>query len=140
MPEYTPKQFWKLYEKLPEELREALFSEETSNAVYQSCEKNQVSEENALKISEYVGKVLAGLLPPAELQDALEKELKLKKSVAKEVAREINRFVFYPVKTSLEKLYAIELARPAEPVKVAPPPEEKPTPLPGKDVYREPAE
>jgi len=56
------------------------------------------------------------------------------------VAQEINRFVFYPVKTSLEELYKIEIAPSAKPAGITPPPEEKP-PVPAKeDVYREPVE
>ena len=87
-----------------------------------------------------MGQVLVGVLPPEEFQEVLEKELKLKKEVAKKVAQEINRFIFYPVKASLEELYKIEIAPPAKPTKVTPPPEEKPSAPAGKDVYREPIE
>jgi len=136
---YTPEQFWKLYEKLPQELKDALFAEETGNNIYDVCKRNKILE-NLDQIVEYVGQVLVGVLPPEEFQETLEKELKLEKDVVKNVAREINRFIFYPVKSSLEELYKIEIAPPAKPTGITPPPEEKPSAPPGKDVYREPIE
>ena len=135
---YTREEFWKLYEKLPQELKDALFAEETGNNIYETCKRNGV-ENNLDQIVEYVGQVLVGVLPPDEFQATLEKEVKLNKDVAKKVAQEINRFIFYPVKSSLEELYKIEIAPPAKP-KVAPPPEEKPPAPPAKDIYREPIE
>jgi len=134
---YTSEQFWKLYEKLPQELKDALFAEETGNNIYDICKRYGILE-NLEEIVEYVGQVLVGVTPPDEFQEALEKELKLEKDIAKKTAQEINRFIFYPVKPLLEELYKIEIAPPAAP-KVAPPPEEKPT-VPKEDIYREPFE
>src|SRR3989338_8146600 len=99
MSDYTSEQFWKLYEKLPQELKNALSSEETGNYIYDICEKNNILEKLE-KIVEYVGRVLTGLLPPEEFQTALEKDLNIKKDAAKEATHEINRFIFFPVKES----------------------------------------
>jgi len=138
MLKYTPEQFWKLYEKLPEELKEAVFSEETAETIWDICERNEV--EKISEVAEYVGRVLLGVLPPEDFQEILEKELKLEKDLAKKVSQEINRFIFYPVKASLEELYKIEIAPPAKPTGITPPPEEKPPVPPGEDIYREPIE
>jgi hypothetical protein len=135
---YTPEQFWKLYEKLPQELKDALFAEETGNNIYEICKRNEV-EENLGEIVDLVGQVLLGLLPPNEFQETLEKELKLERERAKKISQEIYRFIFYPVKSSLEELYKIEIVTPAQP-KITPPPGEKPISPPKKDIYREPIE
>jgi len=135
---YTQEQFWKLYEKLPQELRDAIFSEETSKNIWEICERNNIKEIS--KIGKYTGRVLLGILPPDEFQETLEKELKLKKDLAKKVAREINRFIFYPVKTSLEEIYKIPVVPPPAGLKVAPAPKEKSVTPPEKDIYREPIE
>ena len=137
---YTSEQFWELYEKLPQELKDALFAEETGNNIFEICKRNKI-EDNLDQIVEYVGQVLVGVLPPEDFQENLEKELKLKKDIAKKVSQEINRFILYPVRPALEQLYKIELAPSDKPAKVAPPPsEEKPKVPPGKDSYREPIE
>lgn len=157
--EYTKEQLWKLYEKLPEELREALFAEETVDDIWSTCERNGISEKVS-EISKYVGDVLLGILPPDEFQKKLEEEIKLEKELAKKAAHEINRFVFYPVKASLEELYKKEVSPPIRPETTSPPstsqikkdvpetrpqvqsriesqPEKKQTNIKEKDAYRE---
>jgi len=140
---YTPEQFWKLYEKLPQELKDALFAEETGNNIYEICERNGISE-NLDQIVEYVGQVLIGVLTLDEFRQTLEKELELDPEVAKKVYQEIFRFILYPVKANLEELYKIEIAPiagvPAKPT-VKRVTEEKPEEKPkGVDRYREPIE
>jgi len=138
--EYTKEELWKLYDKLPEELKEAIFSEGTAENIFNICSRNGIENERISKVALYVGRVLMGLLPPNEFQETLEKELKFEKEVAKGITREVERFIFYPVKADLEKLYKIEIAPPARPTRVTPPPEEKPPTPPAEDVYREPIE
>jgi hypothetical protein len=144
MPErYTREQFWKLYEKLPQELKDALFAEETGNNIYEVCKRNGV-EEKLGEVVDLVGEVLLGLLPPNEFQGALEKEVGLKEEVAKRVAQEIHRFIFFPVKASLEELYKIEITpskKPEiKPLEMKPTTEKKPEETPKRDIYREPIE
>lgn len=137
---YTSEQFWQLYEKLPQELKEAISSEETAEAIFNICQKNEILD-HLERVVELVGEVLIGILPPDEFQKTLEKELKFETDLAKKVTYEINRFIFFPVKEVLSKLYEIEIAPPARPPGVIPeikpkiPPEEK-----RPDIYREPIE
>jgi hypothetical protein len=138
--QYTREELWKLYEKLPRELKETIFAEETANYIGSVCERYNISEETISEAAKQVGNVLLGILPPDEFQGVLEKELKLKKEVAKKVAQEIHRFIFYPVKPALEELYKIEISPPAKPTGITPPPEEKPSVPQKEDVYREPVE
>ena len=139
--EYSKEQLWKTYETLPQELKEAIFSEETANNIWDICSRNGIEDERVSEVARYTGRVLMGLLPPEEFQKSLEKDLKLGKEVVKKVNQEINRFVFYPVKTSLEELYKIEIAPPAGMPKVGPPlpseEKEEPEKRKGPDVYRE---
>ncbi len=138
---YTQQQIDKVLEKLPDELREAIFSMETADVIWQTCLKQKIADKRMSKIAEYAGYVLMGLLLPQEFQVKLQKEIKLSEKAAKEVGREINRFIFYPVKPALEELYKIEIAPSTKPSKVTPPPsEEKPEAAPRKDTYREPIE
>jgi len=140
--EYTKEEFWKLYEKIPQELKEAIFSEEIAESIWDICLRNEIEDERISEVARYTGRVLLGILPLEDFQKTLEEELKLEKGMAKKISQEINRFVFYPVKSSLEELYKTEIAPPAKPTKVTPAPEEKPAP-PGpskKDIYREPIE
>lgn len=132
---YTSKEFWKLYDKLPKELQDALFAEETGENIYDVCEKNKVLE-NLNPIVKYVGHVLLGVLLPEEFQKILEKELKLKKEIAKKVTQELNRLIFHPVKSDLKELHKIEIVASTKPKTTLPIEEESSAP-PRKDGYRE---
>lgn len=143
--EYVREQLWKLYQKLPEELQEAIFSAETADNIDSVCTGNKVEEKKVPDVAKYTGRVLMGLLPPEEFEKTLVKEVKLKTEVAKNVAREINRFIFFPVKEVLSQIYKVEIAPPVRPPGVIPevkpevPPEEEEKPK-REDVYREPIE
>ncbi len=137
---YTPEQFWKLYKKLPQELKDALSAQEIGNDIYEICERNDILDKHK-QILVLVSRVLLGTLPPKEFEEMLKKELKLTKETIKKVIREINRFVFYPVRSLLEELYEIEIT-PSLPEKSGlvaktPVPEKKESAPPKKDTYRE---
>jgi len=128
---YTKEQLWKLYENLPQDLKSAIFSEETANEIWNICNRNDIEEGNISEIAKAVGDVFLGITPPKELKSVLEKEIKLSEEKAKKVSAEINRFILSSVKRSLSELYDMEY--PAESKEE----EKKP---PKKDIYREPVE
>ena len=152
--EYTREQLRQLYIKLPQEIKDAASADETTNDIERICERNEITDERVGAISDLIRNVLFGVLPPEDFQSTLEKEIGLKKDVAKKVAQEINRFVFYPVKPALEQLYNIGVTKPdsqassfapasAEATagkKATEDKEEKPSQPAGKDTYREPIE
>ncbi len=108
MSEYTKEQLWKIYENIPKELKEAIFSVETADNIHSICLKVGVKEENNSKIAELIGDVLLGILPPEELQKTIENELKINENSAKKINQMIGRIIFLPVKPALDKLYEKE--------------------------------
>lgn len=142
--EYLKDQLWNLFEKLPGELQELIFSEEAAENIDNVCQINKVTEEKMAEVAKFTGRVLMGLLPPSDFESVLLKEAKLRPDAAKNVAREINRFIFFPAKEILSQLYETEIAPPARPKeaieleekeKLAPKDEER---MPGRtDTYRE---
>ena len=142
---YTKEQVAKVREKLPEELQEALFSLETTNAIANACLKQNISNANNIKITEYVGYVLLGLALPQDFEQLLQKDLKIPKKKAQEIAREINRFIFYPVKPALEQLHSTQITAAPRSSTSKPIPQEAAQPelsekSSGPDIYQEPLE
>jgi hypothetical protein len=134
---YTSEQFWKVYKNLPTDLQDALFSEENGDSLLDICEKNK-ADNNSDDIVDYVGAVLVGLLPPADFQKTLENELYITPEVAERISREINRLIFYPVKSSLEALYnPVATSQNEQSPRISTLPE---IPSVGDDDYREPLE
>lgn len=135
------KEFLKLYKKLPEELQNLISSDEMGDSLEDICTRYNILS-YLYEINNYVGQVLLGLLPPNEFEETIQKELNFQKEKAKRITREVNRFVFYPVKSSLEDMYNMEIA-PMAKMKVKLPiikggkKIEKPT---KNDTYREPIE
>lgn len=139
MPDYPPEQLWPLYEKLPEDLKEAIFSEKTANTIYDVCNRHGLEEEKISEVAKHTGYVMLGLLPLPEFQETLKDELKLKNDLAQKIALEITRFIFFPLKESLEALYKTEIEKPEMPTGKSVL-EEKLTEKREKDIYREPIE
>jgi hypothetical protein len=136
--QYTREELWKLYEKLPEELKKAFFSDEITAEIENIGRRYKIEERKVAAIADQIGYVFLGLLPPDEFQEVLIKGINLDGETAKKVAREINRYVFFPVKANLEELYGKELISVAKPSKITPPLGEKPKTEEREDVYREP--
>ena len=140
MPEYTPEQLWPLYEKLPEELKEAIFSEKTADHIFNICKRNEIEEGKMSEIARYTGYVLLGVLLPSKFQETLEKEAKLDAEQAEKVALEIARFILLPVRESLRSLSLEEIVSPKEAPGVIPETAPKPKREKRPDIYREPIE
>jgi len=132
--DYTQEQLWKIYENLPEELKTAIFSEETADTIDSVCKKNNLPDEKISEVAKNVGYVLLGILPPSEFQNTLEKEVKLKKETAKRISQAITRLVFWSRKESLDILYKTEFVSPEKRV------EQKKPEIKKEDIYREPIE
>lgn len=103
MEELSKDKLWAIYETLPDNLKDAIFSEETSDAIWNICKLHDVKKiSDTAKI---VGRVLMGLLPPKMLIQTLQDELMLNEDIAKKVGIEIEHFVFNTIKDELCALY-----------------------------------
>lgn len=147
--QYTQEELWKLYEKLPEELKSALFGADTSDHIWNICERYEIDE--FPKVSKLIGNVLFGILMLEDFQTELIKVLNIEGETAKKVTQEINRFIFYPVRPLLEQLHEIKVTPEKKPVakpitaeeteekaEIEKPEEpEKPSASSSQDTYRE---
>ncbi len=104
--EYTKEQNWELFEKLPGDLKEAIFSTEIADNIWSICEKNNI--DSVSLVAKIVGQVLIGVLAPNELQEALTNELQVDSEAGKKITQEIGKSILYPVKNSLQKIYGEE--------------------------------
>lgn len=132
-----PEKFWKLYKTLPDELKEVLSSTKTGDDIFEICQRHGIPEKTE-EMLDCVSLVLLGLLSPSDFQTLLEKELKIPPNSAKMIFQEIFRFIFFPVKESLEKFYKEGLGvgkMPGITETLEKPPIKK-----QEDIYREPIE
>lgn len=140
--EYTQQQLDQALQQLPEELKATLFSVETSEKLADACERYGIYGEKGVLLSKYVGYVLMGFMLPQDFEQALVKDIKLPKKTSQEIAREINRFVFYPVKPALEQLHNMQVGegvaqKTEQKAAVRQKEEQEPEEPKGEDQYRE---
>jgi hypothetical protein len=98
--------FRELYKKLPENLQDALFNPETNEKVKEICERNKIQELQTF-MTNGIGDVYLGVMAPDDFFAALEKELEGKTGI-RQIKLEINNFLLFPYKASLEKIYNLQ--------------------------------
>ncbi len=136
MAKYSQKNLQQLYENLPEDLKEALFSKESAVSIRKACKNTGIDKnEDVNKVSERVGYVLLGIIGPEEMEKNLIEEMGLKKITARRIRIEITKSVFAPVKKTLEGLLDTKIETPKE-IK----PKKKEKEKKRKDEYRESVE
>lgn len=101
--QYTQEEMWKVFETLPEKLKQAVFSAENAEHTFSICERYGIEE--CSQVASLVGLVLMGVALPRDFGKALTADLQLDEQTSQQVAQEINRFVFYPVKAELEHIH-----------------------------------
>jgi len=139
--EYTKEEFWKIFETLPEELQKAIVSEETADIILNICEKNEIIDEKISEIGRYIGRVLFGIIKPAELQKVLEEKIRLNTETAEKIASEADSLIFSKVRDELNNLDKINVEEIKKPGRETPLVSKgKPTTSKNGDVYREPIE
>lgn len=148
--DFPKEKLQEIYEILPQDLKEALFSQEVANKISDIGIQNNLTTDQITKITEYVGYILLGLLSPNEFEKTIKEKLPIEDNLARRINHQITRLVFLPVKNSLEIIYKIKMEVVAEPLeeklpameespKKEPPEEEKPvSKKPRIDIYREP--
>ena len=133
---------WKIYETLPKDLKQAIFSEETANSILSACQRNNLADLQTSQVAELVGYSLMGILPLENLTQEIMQTTNATQAQANQVFNEINRLVFFPLKIFLDELYNLKpKEKPAEKSTSEKPETFIPQSLPKEDdTYREAVE
>ncbi len=127
---YSAEEIQELYHSLPEDLKRASFSEKNTERVSSICKRYNLDNKKRDEVIRIVAHVLFGLLPPNNLAETLEKELKIDKDISQKIHTEVNVFIFSKVRDSLESLYDTKIIKE----------EEEETTVRKEDPYKEPIE
>lgn len=110
MPRYPQPQIEERYEKLPEVLKEAMFSPENADLMFEVGKKFGLAIDKIGYMAEETGYVILGFTKPEEFITELEENLDIDSEKAEEVAAEINHRVFLPLREALKQTYQMEIA------------------------------
>ncbi|MBU3925591.1 hypothetical protein KJ763_00265 [Patescibacteria group bacterium] len=105
MKEYTQTQIIEMYEKLPEDLKEAIFSVESANVITVIGKKYGLNVEQIGKLGNETGLVMLGITSSRNYIDNLSKRLGISPESALKVANEVSSTIFSNVRESLKKIH-----------------------------------
>ncbi len=102
----SKQQALKRWDTLPDNLKEALFSEYNAETLWRICESQHLSDDKIEKVATLTGDVILGFLHPEDLGQEIRKDINVAVEVANTIASEIDRKIFAPIKSDLEKVYS----------------------------------
>lgn len=110
MPNRYPKdEIFEHYEKLPEELKDALTSVNISDQLFEIGKKINLTVEKMGLMAEEIGYVILGFTKPQEFTSLLQKNLEVDIELASQIASEINRKIFLPLREALKQAHQVEI-------------------------------
>jgi len=105
MKNFTEEQVAKMYDNLPEDLKDAIFGLEMNEIVERIGRENQLNIEQIGDLANETGMVMLGVTHPNEFIGNLADRLEVDKEKARAIAGEINEQIFKKVRDSLRKIH-----------------------------------
>ncbi|MFZ3074344.1 MAG: hypothetical protein WA093_04445, partial [Minisyncoccales bacterium] len=118
MAQIDEAKFDELFQKLPEDLQDAIYAQANSENIQKICERNNIPQSLDFMIRG-IKNIYLGVLSPNDFFAALKTELKGKNGVG-QIITEINNFLLFPYKESIEKIYNLQCQPQTAPVAASP--------------------
>jgi hypothetical protein len=101
---YTKEQIQTRYDKLPADIREAIDSVSTTNAVVDIGQKYDLMYDQISELVDEVGLTMIGLTPETMFVNNIARRMRVDMSKAMLIARDINKQIFDKMRDSLKKI------------------------------------
>ncbi len=95
------------WDNLPDNLKQALFSEQNSTILWRICENQHLPADRISAIAVVTGYVILGFIHAEDLAKEIKDELGINQEIANVIALEIDRKIFGPIRNDLEKVYSM---------------------------------
>lgn len=109
--EYTEQELEERYLHLPPELREALFSVEHAQQMYEIGKKSGLNVEQIGALAQESGYLIIGITHPHDFAANLSRRLGVDLEKARAIATEINHQIFYPLRELLKSAHKIDVTQ-----------------------------
>lgn len=103
----TPEKLKEIFAGLPEDVKDAVFSVDSSKVIQEIGEKKELTVDKIGELADEVGLVMFGLTHPKDFIANLSKRLEVDRTKAKEIAEEINTRLFSKIRESLKKVHGL---------------------------------
>ena len=105
MKNFTDQQIAQMYDELPEDLKDAIFSIDTTSVVNMIGRKHSLAIDKIGDLANETGMVMLGVTHPNDFIGNLADRLEVDKEKARTIAQEINEQIFKKVRDSLRKIH-----------------------------------
>ncbi len=105
MQNFTPSQIQDIYDSLPGDLQNAIFSPESMDTYNQIQERYALDAHQREELSIQSGLLMMGLTEPKEYVLVLAEKLGIPRDKAAFIAQEVNRNILHPVRDSLKEIH-----------------------------------
>src|SRR3989304_791594 len=102
---YNTQQIRGIYSKLPNDIKEAIFSVDVSDKIIDIGKKHKLAVDKIGIIGNETSRVMLGVTHPNEFIGNLTERLEVDKEKARAIAGEINEQIFKKVRESLRKIH-----------------------------------
>ncbi len=116
------------YKKLPKDVQDAITSVDTADILRQIGDEKNMMIDKIGELADETGLVLLGFTHPSQFVSRLAERLGIEKTLAKEIAEQVNTRIFFSIRENLKKIHGLreeEVEEEAEAEKTPPAP---PTP------------
>jgi len=128
--EYSREQKIKIFESLPDDIKEAILSVELPDKIQTIASNNSLMLDQASELADEIGLYMIGLTKQRDFVKNISIKLNINKDLAEKVSIDVSNEIFSPIRSSLQEIQSNEeesvIAEP-EPV---PPPPIVPPPIP----------
>jgi hypothetical protein len=94
------------YYQLPKDIQDAMISDDSASAVYQTAEREGILDKVSL-LAEITGDVMRGALPITQFKTTLQKDLRVDEEKARRIAEQIRDKIFLKIAQSLRKIHGL---------------------------------
>lgn len=109
MPNYTQQQLEERYQKLPDVLKDAMFSVDVAAKMFEIGKKYGLTIDKIGFMAEETGYIILGLTRPSEFVKNLTEALAVEESKARTIASDINHQVLFLLREALKTTHQIEI-------------------------------
>lgn len=102
----SQQQISERWDILPMSLREALYSPEYGKTIWKIGTEYRLDDRKIGIITGIAGYIVLGFIPFEDLAKEIRESLNFNPEIANSIAREIDRKIFSPIKSDLEKVYS----------------------------------
>ena len=103
----TPEKLKEIFQDLPKDVKDAVFSVDSSKVIRGVGEKKNLTVDKIGELADEVGLVMFGLTHPKDFIANLSKRLEIDRGKAKEIAEEINTQLFSKIRESLKQVHGL---------------------------------